>query len=71
MSYAFEVTSEDVETVLQRNSVPFSEDMVNTVIDQLDFEQIEKAALMYDDMDEQVTSAYAEMELQLKELKII
>lgn len=71
MSYAFEVTAEDVETVLQRNSVPFSEDMVNTVIDQLDFDQIEKAALMCDDMDDQVTSAYEEIELQLKELKII
>lgn len=71
MSYAFEVTAEDVETVLQRNSVPFSEDMVNTVIDQLDFDQIEKAALMCDDVDDQVESAYEEIELQLKELKII
>lgn len=71
MSYAFEVTADDVATVLERNSVPSHEEMVNTVIDQLDFDQIEKAALMCDDMDDQVTSAYAEMELQLKELNII
>ena len=68
MSQAFEVTDEDLEIVLSRNGKwPLSDDEFFKIQNSLDYQQIEKAALMLDDLDEQTTSAYAEIELQLKE----
>lgn len=68
MSQAFEVTDEDLENVLSRNGKwPLSDDEFFKIQNSLDYQQIEKAALMLDDLDEQTTSAYAEIELQLKE----
>lgn len=68
MSLSFEVTDEDLEIVLSRNGKwPLSDEEFFKIQNSLDYQQIEKAALMLDDLNEQTTSAYAEIELQLTE----
>jgi len=56
-----------MEIVLSRNGKwPLSDEEFFKIQNSLDYPQIEKAALMLDDLAEHTTSAYAEIELQIK-----
>ncbi len=66
MSLAWETTPDDVVTVLQRHKRYVSDEEVNEITSNLDTERIEKAVLFYTEMDDQVASAYAEIEDQLR-----
>ncbi len=67
MSFAFEVTLEDVKNVLMGSMVKYSEDEIGNMFNSLDFHSIEEAALSSLDFDEQVENAYAEIKSQLIE----
>jgi hypothetical protein len=68
MSMAFEITVEDVETVLRkmRRSTANAEELFDDVIS-IEVDRIEQAALEYDDLDDQTNAAYREMKLIIKE----
>lgn len=72
MSMAFQVTDEDIDSILVKSGKsPADELLLIRIMDSLDHDQITKAALYMDDLDEQTTSAHEEIELQLKELGFI
>ncbi len=66
MSLAWETTPDDVVTVLQRHKRHVSDEEVNEIAFNLDTARIEKAVLFYTEMDDQVASAYDEIEDQLR-----
>lgn len=68
MSFAFEVTLEDVKNVLMNSMDKYSEDEIENMFESLDFHSIEEAALSSIDFDEQVDNAYSEIKSQLTEL---
>lgn len=68
MSLAFEVTLEDVKNVLMNSMDKYSEDEIENMLESLDFNSIEEAALSSIDFDEQVDNAYSEIKSQLTEL---
>lgn len=79
MRMAFEVTVDDVEIVLDRESfkkrltdanltISTGNDDAERIFDELDTSAIEKAALCGDSMDEQTKFAQDEMETQIVEL---
>lgn len=65
MSSAWEVTDEDVRTVLDRMGMSSDEGMVERVLSNLDMDAVEKAALHGDDMSDQIDYAYVEIEDQI------
>jgi hypothetical protein len=67
MSLAFEITQDDVENVFRKNNKDFTEVQIDEAFDALDFDAIEKTALIELDFDDQVTAALLEIELQLKD----
>lgn len=78
MSNAFEITVEDVESVLRSNSLAVAntngksfESIANEVFGNLDFVLIEKAALYGDDLDGQTDYANDEIARQLREMGIL
>lgn len=67
MSNAWETTTDDVATVIDRNGIFIDYDRLDEIVDfQLDHDAIEKIALEGKDMDEQVELAYNEIERQLR-----
>lgn len=68
MSQAWETTPEDVNNVIRNRfgKVPNAA-MIAKVHNDLDHAAIEKAALYGDDIDQQTTYAYDEIEKQIKE----
>lgn len=66
MSYAWEVTVEDVQNVFNSNGMHVTEQYAENVLNDLCLFRVAKAAMYGDDMDEQTKYAYAEIERQLK-----
>ena len=64
MNTAFEITPDDVATVLRRHRMVNSHDdpLVDEVFDGLDVDRVERAALWYADLDDQTASALDEIE---------
>lgn len=68
MSFAFEITSEDVLTVANdRLKLGVDEAQADKLLDDIDTKMVEDGALYGDDMDEQTEYAYEEIARQLKE----
>jgi len=67
MSMAFEITTDDVEIVIDRHNleIPTGAD-IETLFDRLDTDAIEHEALRGDSMDEQTDLAHAEILKQLE-----
>lgn len=66
---AFEVTPEDVVTVMKtRFGKDISYEEADKIHGMLDFDEIEAAALYYNDLDEQTNGAYDEIENQIKNM---
>lgn len=71
MSHAFEITSDDVATVLNRLGLPWDEDLGQRWADELDLDAAERAALESgDELDEQAEGALAQLEVQLRALGV-
>ena len=66
MSMAWEVTVDDVETVLERNGIKKTEQEISVIHDGLDCDEVEEVVLSYTDFDDQVDAALDEIERQLK-----
>ncbi|EPL60767.1 hypothetical protein PSOLE_37190 [Pseudomonas oleovorans subsp. oleovorans] len=77
--FAFQISTEDVENVLRSYSLRVTdtkgqsfEHMAEELIDELDHERIERAALAAStDLDEQTTAAYEEIKKSLVELGVL
>jgi hypothetical protein len=67
MSFAWEVTEEDVENVLKKHKLQVSDTTLSELHGSLDCDKIEKAVLYYTDFDDQCNAALKEIEEQLKE----
>lgn len=65
MGYAFEITTEDVLTVMQQLGIEGGEEKAEEFFNELDTGAVEKAALYGDDMDEQTEYAYKEIREQI------
>lgn len=63
---AFEITQEDVNTVLSAHNIVKTPKERERIFDDLDCGEIEGAALYGDEMEEQTNYAYQEIENQLK-----
>lgn len=75
MSNSWETTGEDIETVLIRFGSEVaneaSTDDIEQILMHLNFDKIEAAALLGDSMDDQTTSAFDEIERQIREDKLL
>lgn len=71
MSLAWETTVDDLKTVLDRHNVNLDDSIVQSIFDDLDFDQIEQDVLCYNSMDQQIESMYKSIESQLIESKIL
>lgn len=71
MSMAWEVTVEDVSTVLERHGIKKTEDEISEIHDGLDCDEIEDAVLSYTMNDSQCSAMFDEIENQLMEDGII
>jgi len=77
MNFAFEITSEDVATVLdmyephQIFSIDIDVTTIGDVFNLLHLDEVEHCALRANEMDEQTNCAYAEIESQLRSLGIL
>lgn len=77
--FAFQITSDDVENVLRDYSLRVTntngksfEQMAEELIDELDHERIERAALAAStDLDEQTTASYEAIKNNLVELGVL
>lgn len=71
MGMAFGISVDDVSAVLAKMGRETSdESLLESLLGQLDTYKIEKAALYGNDIDEQTTYAYQEIETQLKEIQL-
>ena len=66
---AWETTVEDVENVLRRMGK--SEGKAEGIFDELDCEEVAKAALKATEFEEQVAGAYQEIENQIRENNLL
>lgn len=71
MSMAWEVTVEDVSTVLERHGIKKTKDEIDEIHDGLDFDEIEDAVLSYTMNDSQCSAMFDEIENQLMEDGVI
>lgn len=71
MSMAWEITTDDVETVLKAHGVSLPEDRVSELHDGLDADSIEDGLLHYTDMDDQTASMLSDIEDHLLEEGVI
>jgi hypothetical protein len=73
MSFAWEVTDDDIAVVLKRHGVcdPGTADRARELCRDVEADRIEKAVLAYNDFDEQVSSALDEIENILFEEGIV
>lgn len=67
MSFAFQITEDDIVTVASRMELSVDEDQAAEILALLDLDAVEDAALAGTEMEEQVGYAYEEIERQLKE----
>lgn len=65
MSFAFEITTDDVITAVQRLGVNISEEKAQDLLLELDLNSVEQAALSELEMDDQIEAAYKEIAAQL------
>ena len=73
-STAWETTTQDISTVLERWDITKGEGELERLLDRLDHDEIEKSALsaLYgDDLDDQINYAYGEIELQLVQMGVL
>lgn len=71
MMTSFKTTLDDLTKVLERNNIPTQDiDFLISIFDELDLDQIHKAAQLMEFPEDQKASAYAEIELQIKEMKL-
>lgn len=70
MSFAWEVTEEDVAMVLASHGI-FDNSVVSEAHGDLDHDEIENTVLCYDEMEDQTAAALESIELQLLELEYI
>jgi hypothetical protein len=70
MSLAFEVTAEDVDNVLKQHGVTLDEDAKDLLLCDNE-ERLEQAALAYNNMDDQTSSALDEIENILIEDEVL
>jgi len=69
MNLAFGITIEDLENVLHTHGSNIKNNsIIEIIFEELDMQKIEKAALYANEMEDQTTLAYAEIESQLKDL---
>jgi ribosomal protein L12E/L44/L45/RPP1/RPP2 len=68
--YGFEITTEDVATVLTQMGAQKDPQTVSQLFERLDACQVEKAALHGQDIDEQTEYAYQEIQDQLNRFGI-
>lgn len=68
MSSAWETTPEDVGIVLSRHGIHVTDEELDDIHDQLDFDAIEDGVLYYTDFGDQVDSMLDDVETQLMEL---
>ena len=66
MSYAWEVTDDDIRTALKNLGVRATQANINRAADLLDYDAVEKAALYGDELDEQAEYALKEIMDQLR-----
>lgn len=72
MSMAWEVTVEDVSTVLERHGIKKTKDEIDEIHDGLDFDEIEDVVVLsYIMNDSQCSAIFDEIENQLMEDGII
>ena len=71
MSMAWEVTVDDVSTVLERHGIKKTRDEIDGIHDGLDFDEIEDAVLRYTMNDSQCRAMFDEIENQLMEDGVI
>jgi hypothetical protein len=74
MSMAFEVSEDDLSTVLDKHNVRYTDESLAKMFDEHIMDEdsrIEKAALYGNDMDEQANYAQEEIEKILKEKGVI
>lgn len=73
MSFAWEVSDEDIAIVLKSHGVddPQTADRAGDLCQHVEADRIENAALAYNDMDEQASSALDEIENILIEAGIV
>lgn len=64
-NYAFQITTDDIQIVARAHDVSLSDWESESVMDSLDLDEIENAALAHDDMDDQTNAAHAEIEAQM------
>lgn len=64
MSYAFEITLDDIQIVFANHNISLSDQEAAEVLDVLDLDAVESAALIYDDMNDQTDAAHREIEKQ-------
>jgi hypothetical protein len=73
MNTAFEITPDDVATVLARHHriTDYEDPFIEECFETLDPDRVEKAALAYNDFDDQTNSALDEIETILMEENIL
>lgn len=64
---AFEITIEDLKTVLIKSNISLNEDDTENLFSFLDFDEIEDSALTETDFDKQIETAHKEIDRQVKE----
>jgi hypothetical protein len=62
---AFEVTEGDINIVLQAHNTVLTQEQLNQVMDDLDFELIINSCLGYCNFEDQTACMYAEIEYQM------
>lgn len=68
---AFGISTDDVANVLSHAGIDADDSRCEELFDQLDFEEIEAAALSGFEMDEQTEYAYEEIRRQLTDLGVM
>lgn len=71
MSNAWEVTIDDLSTVLNTHGIHVNQKRLEEIFELLDYDSIEDGVLYYTDFDDQVASGLADIEAQLAVLGII
>jgi hypothetical protein len=65
MGMAFGISEDDVLAVALNAGQPMTEAKASEAFDQIDGDEVEEAALYFDDMDEQTGAAHEEIRRQL------
>lgn len=71
MSLAWEVTTDDVQTVLDAHDIVVDEQQLEEIHDSLDMDDIEHGVLYFTDFEEQVSSMLSDIEDQLMDSEVI